>query len=294
VNKLTLEKLRVLDRKYANEDIPLHQRPFLAAIDILGIEPLSALHRKEEIDQIAIAYQQIRPDVETSWPGAGIGIMASDDHVRKIVFPIITGQRSLHPWQLANFSSADEWWGWCRQDHDVAASSHFSMADLHDLIMGINRIDSSKVTALKLWGLATSNLEDMANILPAAFSVDSVLQPIHLLTELAIKAALVWHGDTEESFSMKGGSGHNLKRLAERMASFSPHRDDARIMKIIETFPPYVKSRYNPTGLSRLSCVKLAIESQFIASSTLRRTTQVDLAGEMELENFPGQRPDFS
>lgn len=294
MNTWTIDQLQALDRKYAIANIPLHQRPLQAAADILGVEPLAALHRQTEIDQIVRAYAGMRPDVESSWPGAGIGIMASDDHVRKIVFPIIFGQVALQPWQVAQFGSASEWWDWCKQNRDIAAATHFAMADLNDLTLGINHVDPSKVAALKLWGLATSNLEDIANILPMTFNVDSVIQPIHMLAELSIKAVLVWYGDSEESFSAKGGPGHNLTRLAQRMASISPHRDDARISKVIAAFPAYVQSRYNPVGLSRLSCVKLALESQFIASSTLRRVTQIDMAREMESDNFPGQREIFS
>lgn len=41
-----------------------------------------------------------------------------------------------------------------------------------------------------------------------------------------------------------------------------PHRDDARVQAVVDALPPYVESRYKPTGLKRLQVVKLALTVQ--------------------------------
>ena len=83
--------------------------------------------------------------------------------------------------------------------------------------------------------MATSNLADAANNLPTAFSVDSVLQPICMTVELSLKAALVRNGADPNSF--KGPAGHDLGKLADRLAAETPHRDDASIREVINHMP---------------------------------------------------------
>ncbi|WP_292534837.1 hypothetical protein [Mesorhizobium sp.] len=223
------------------------------------------------------AYAAMVPEVDTSWPGAGIGFAASVDQVRKLTFPVVFGQVSLQPWQLAGFSGAEEWWNWCRQDRAIAGEVAHAVSDLHDLTNGFNEVEQKNPAAVTLWRMARSNLEDVANTLPTTFSHDSVIQPICMVAELSMKAALVWDGVDPDSFR-KGKDGHNLSSLARRMANARQHRDDLRVQAVVDALPPYVESRYKPAGLKRLQVVKLALGVQFIAASSLRRIASDDLA----------------
>lgn len=137
--------------------------------------------------------------------------------------------------------------------------------------------------------MATSNLADAANNLPTAFSVDSVLQPICMVAELSLKAALVRNG--ADPYSFKGKDGHDLAKLADRLAVELPHRDDPRVKELIDRLPPYVASRYKPAGLSRFDVVRLALGVQFVAASTVRRSSDRDLAAELETGGWPAPRP---
>lgn len=285
----TLDDLRNLDKKYAEEGVHVHQRPFRAAMDILGESVAMGSASNPEVKRIMDEYLAMIPEVESSWPGAGIGLIAAVDQVRKVVFPIVFGENRLHVWELAGFSSSEDWWAWCRKDRAIAASVAFSAADLHDLTMGLNRLEQRNENAIKLWKLSCSNLEDVANTLPTTFSHDTVIQPICMVAELAIKAALVWDGVDPASF--RGPNGHNTLSLAKRMESMRPHRDDRLVRSIIATLPSYVASRYEPTGLKRLQVVQLALGVQFIAASTLRRISSVDLVIQMEKDEWPGPRP---
>lgn len=288
----TLDDLRQLDLKYAEEGIHVHQRPFRAAMELLGSAFVIGPGGNPEVKRVMDAYSAMRPEVETSWPGAGIGLAAAVDQVRKLTFPVVFGRVSLQPWQMAGFSSEEEWWIWCRQDRGIAGDVALAIADFHDFTNGLSQVEQGKPEAAVLWRMARSNLEDVANTLPATFSHDSVIQPICMVAELSMKAALVWDGVDPDSFR-RGKDGHNLSSLARRMSEARPHRDDLRIEAVISSLPPYVESRYKPAGLMRLQVVKLALGVQFVAASSLRRVTGVDLARQMENDHWPGARSPF-
>lgn len=292
MSEWTLVDLRRLDRKYAEEGIHVHQRPFRAAMELLGSSLVMGGAGNPDVRRIMDAYTAMVPEVATSWPGAGIGLIASIDQVRKTVFPIVFGQNVLQPWKMTGFSSAEEWWNWCRQDPAIAAEVAFAAADLHDFTMGLNYVEQGNPDAMTLWQVSRSNLEDAANTLPTTFSHDSVVQPICMVAELSIKAALVWDGVAPDSF--KGRNGHDLASLAQRMAAARSHRDDVRVQAIVASLPPYVASRYKPAGLKRLQVVRLALGVQFIAASSLRRITNEDLAILLETDDWPGPRPPFA
>jgi hypothetical protein len=207
MTKWTKDDLLKLDAKYAAEGVHLHQRPLRAAMEILGPEFVLGLGGNPEVKKITDAYAELIPEVNSSWPGAGIGLAVSVDRVRKLTFPVVFGTRSLEPWQCG-FNSREEWVAWCRNDRDIAAEASFAFADLHDFTHGLNALERDNVDAITLWRMARSNLEDLANNLPSTFSVDTIIQPVCLVAELALKAALVWTGVDPNSF--KGPKGHDL------------------------------------------------------------------------------------
>ncbi|WP_421504978.1 hypothetical protein [Erwinia rhapontici] len=285
----TLDDLRRLDKKYAEEGVHVHQRPLNAAIDLLGTGFSFGI---PEVQRIVDAYTAMMPEVKTSWPGAGIGLIASIDQVRKTTFPVLFGENKLEVWKVAGFLSNEEWWEWCRKERTIAAEVSFAIADIHDFTMGLNEIENCDSEALILWKMSRSNLEDIANTLPNSFSNDSVIQPICMVAELSLKAALVWHGVNLNT--LKGKNGHNLAHLTQTVMDKKNHRDDRQIKAVIDNLPPYVASRYKPAGLTRLQVVRLALGVQFIAASSLRRITTSDLAIQMETGVFPGPRQAFT
>jgi hypothetical protein len=284
----TKDDLQKLDLKYAKAGVHLHQRPFRAAMELLGSKFVLGVGSNPEVKRIMDAYAEMIPEVDTNWPGAGIGLAASIDRVLKLTLPVIFGSISLQPWQASGFASAAEWWDWCRRDYDIAAEASFAVADLYDFSNGLNEVENGRSEAVNLWRMARSNLEDTANMLPTTFSVDSVVQPICMVAELAIKGVLVWDGVDPNSF--RGKNGHDIQALVERMSNARPHRDDQLVKEVVEKLPSYVQSRYKPAGLSRLEVVRLAIGVQFIAASSLRRIANADLAAKLETGKWPGPR----
>lgn len=288
----TIDDLRKLDRQYAKQGLHLHQRPFRAAIDLLGPSFSMGVGGNPEVEKITAAYRAMIPEVSTSWPGMGIGLAISVDRVRKVVVPVIFGAgRPIQPWQALGFDSPEDWWTWCREDKAIGASTSFAVADLFDFAYGVDDFKGTKADAETLWTMAASNLSDLANALPSAFSVDSVIQSVCLIVELSLKAALVANGANPNGF--KGPSGHDLVGLARRMAAEMPHRDDPLVELVVAKLPPYVASRYKPAGLTRLEVVELALGAQFVAASSVRRLSGRDLAAQMEAGGWPGPRLPF-
>ncbi len=289
----TDQTLRDLDRQYAEEGIHPHQRPFRAAHDILGIHftliPTN-LGGNQEIERIIAAYKAMVPEATANWPGMGTGIVAVIDQVRRVTMPIIFGEVSIEIWRDLGFQTDKEWWSWCREDRQLASRTCFALADLFDFTYGIDDLKSSNDDSARLWQMAASNVSDFANTLPATFSVDSVVQPICLAVELALKASLVHGGADPDSFQKKHGEKHDLARLAERVAREFPHRDNQLMIEIAAKMPRYVASRYAPAGFTRLQVVRLALGAQFIAASSVRRHSTRDLAADMEQGDWPAPR----
>lgn len=236
--------------------------------------------------------KRLVPEVETTWPGKGIGLAASVDRVRKVTVGVVYGHCAITPEKGLGFDNREGWWQWCRNNREIAASSCFAFADLFDLTYGVDELRESSPTAIEYWHLSLSNLEDVANILTTGFSVASVLQPICLTAELAMKANLIHSGVDPKTLSYRD-VGHNHTVLAQRMRDAKPHRDDEMVAAVTAELPDYVNSRYKATGLSRLHVVKLALGVQFIAASSIRRLTGRDMAGDMEQSEWPGPRKTF-
>jgi hypothetical protein len=100
----TLDDLRRLDLKYAEEGVHVHQRPFRAAMELLGSNFVMGVGGNPEVKRIMDTYAAMVPEVSTSWPGAGIGFAASVDQVpqahlpgrvRPGVAPALAGSRVL-------------------------------------------------------------------------------------------------------------------------------------------------------------------------------------------------------
>ena len=287
----TIKTLRDLDLRYAEEGMHPHQRSFRAARDILGDQFSIGVGGNPEVELILAAYETMLPESSDNWPGMGTGIAAVVDQVRRVTAPVVFGTIKIDVWKGLGFSNDREWWTWCREDRQLASRTCFAFADPFDLTYGLDDLKGSSGPGLQMWRMATSNVSDFANTLPGTFSVDSVIQPICLAVELSLKAALVQGGEDPDSFRKRDAEGHDLMRLAERVAREFPHRDDPQMTEVATAMPKYVDSRYAPAGLTRLQVVRLALGAQFIAASSVRRHSTRDLAAEMEQGGWPAPRP---
>jgi hypothetical protein len=288
----TDEDILRLDQTYAQKNIPFHARPLAAAFDILGEQFILDLMDNPAVEEINAAYSRLVPEVDTTWPGAGVGLIASVDQVRKVTLGVVYGNVHCTMDSLLGFKSHEDWVQWCRGNPSIAARSCYAFADISDFITGINHMEgTAQSKPLKLWALAAANLEEISNSLSASINIASATQALCLTAELAMKATLSHLGVSERDVR---ALGHRHKDIAARLAKECPHRDDLFITGIVDTIPDYVNTRYNGSSLTRIEMIRLALNIQFIAASSLRRVSGVDHSLDFEAQgDFPGRREHF-
>lgn len=289
MKKWNLDDLRKIDYRFSSEDIPMYQRPLKAAIEILGSNVLLEDLDPTEVKKIVQAYKKVLPEADSSWPGAGIGLISSLDKTKKIVLPVNYGEFSFTAWKIADFTSREDYNNWCHNKQNIALDVDYAIADIFDFSMGLEQVKNTNAEAATYWELAKSCLEDLSNALPNLTSNDTIIQSIHMTSELSLKAALIYQGAKTKDIKI-----HNLDLLAKKMFSARRHRDDENITSVIHKMPHFVNSRYSSAGMTRLEVVKLAIGSQFIAASTLRRLTEYDLSQTIEKFSNTGPRSLFT
>ena len=73
MSRWTADDLRRLDLKYAEDGVHIHQRPFRAAMELLGSSFVMGVGGNPEVKRTMDAYAAMMPEVATNWPGAGLG-----------------------------------------------------------------------------------------------------------------------------------------------------------------------------------------------------------------------------
>lgn len=271
------------------ERIPFHERPLQAAIDIFNSQSFIDAMKHPRFKEIKEIYEDVIPEVKITWPGMGTGLVASIDQVRSSIIGIAYGCPQINIDRSLGFNSSEEWSSWCRHDRRITAESCFAYADTCDLIYGINGLHHlASIDSVNLWGQAISNLEVVSHILANTYNCSSVIQPICMVAELAMKGTLCHLGMPSNELSTKP-YGHNHQELAKKLAIMSKHRDDPIIEIIAKRLPKYTDSRYVDIEFSRLRIIKLALGVQFIAASALRRIApEYDIALQCEQKDIPG------
>lgn len=281
-----------LDKRFAEEGLPFHARPFRAAMSLLGSEFSLGFGGNPQVKEIENAYARLVPEVRSTWPGMGTGLAASLDRVRKVRVGVVFGEVVISVHEALGFTNPNDWMTWCRNDLRIASRSAFAIADIHDLVNGISHASTHRST-LTFWNLAADQIKLVAESLSQSGAVSSpVLQPICLAVELALKGTLTHFGISEKDLKNPKLFGHNLPKLAERMIQACSHRDDSLLLDALSRFPDYVADRYRDTQLNRLEVIALALDAQFVAASAIRRISNEDMALQIET-NGPGPRGNF-
>ncbi|MHC9014450.1 hypothetical protein [Stenotrophomonas sp. Ste96] len=286
--RFTNDDLLNLDREFAEQNIPLHARPFQAAVRILGPSfSIGPFHTSDGLEEISTAYRALFPGSDF-WPGAGQGLAASVDRVHLITMPVVSGPRIVDLHTGLGFADASEWRAWCRNDPEIASKSAYAFADLHDLSCGLDSLPQNSEQHM-YFHRAMQHLGDLsASLSNTGRTSEAALQHILLIAELALKGSLLQLGVPVKV--LKDKFGHRLPELARELAKERPHHEDEELLRVCEKMPNLVASRYGSSGLSRMQIVELAVASQFIAASAMRRISGADLALEVRRD---GSRPRF-
>lgn len=117
-------------------------------------------------------------------------------------------------------------------------------------------------------------LEAAAATATSAYDYRGVIQSALLGTELALKAGLAAHGQTDEELR---DIGHNLKKAATKLAALEDDFDIDRVIGVVRKFPDYVKSRYAGPQPDRTEAGHILMGAQYVASEVTRRFSDRDL-----------------
>ena len=276
--EIEIETFIALDREFAEEGMPPHQRPWAAALKILGedivFERVPDPHRDAKTNGIMELYIQKFPNCR-GWPGMGVGLVASVDSVKRVIVPVVMGSAHMPLWKSFGFEREFDWKVFINASDEVAKRHFFDMADMYDFTYGVGD-KASKGKGANLWYMARSYLEVTASQLETGVLNPGVVQSISLVAETALKAALLDLG-VEEKILRNKPFGHDLPALVQKLAVEASHKDDALLQILVKDFPPFVGSRYAPGSLRRLDRVRLATIAQFIAGSAMRRVSERNL-----------------
>ena len=276
MNKITENEIYKIDEKLAQKGIPFHARPFHAAQLFLEKGFSLDLNQNSLYQDIIKAYTDLIPEVNFTWHGMGTGLIASVDRVKKVTIAVAFGSPQISLYQGLGFSTENELSKWCRRDDKIITKSLFAFSDMYDLVYGINDLDSVENKSITFWKIAISHLNLIADNLMSSYEVNSaILQSICLVAELSIKGTLLHLGIPEPD--LKNKYRHNLYKLANKMCSEKPYKDDQLLLNLISKFPKLVESRYDETTFTRLKIISLALNAQFIAASAIRRISDQDL-----------------
>jgi hypothetical protein len=288
VTNFTDEQILEVDKRLALDGVPFHARPLRAAMELLGSSFSMGRAGDEQVDQITSAYERLIPEVRTTWPGMGTGFVASIDRVKTFTVGIIFGTPHISIHEGIGFKNLEEWNFWCRRDSGIRIRSAFAFSDTFDLRYGTQRQQGND--ARKYWYLAADQLKLVADGLARSGAANSsIVQPICMSAELAMKAALLNLGATEDE--LRDTFGHKLIKLAREMNSQRPYRNDGMVLAAVSKLPNYVGSRYSITRLSRIELVSRALDAQFIAAASVRRFLDKDF--ESQIEATQGARSVF-
>jgi hypothetical protein len=72
---ITSELIYTLDKKYAVEGIPFHERPLQAAIDVFNSQSFIDAMKHPRFEGIKGIYENVIPEVKITWPGMGTGLV---------------------------------------------------------------------------------------------------------------------------------------------------------------------------------------------------------------------------
>lgn len=282
----TDEDLYRLDAEFAEKGVARHARSFHAAMKILGPAFSMGVGGNPQVEEIIDHYNRLFPDADQAWPGMGIGFAASVDQVRKVTVPVVFGTCQVNVYQGLRFDSHEEFCRWCRNDPEIALKAAFAFADAFDLGYGKDEVGGSP-DAIEQWALALSQLEMTTSALIGSFDLSALTQSICMTVELSLKAALMHLGVNAKEVKKLG---HQNADSAELLISLKPHRDDEVVEALVAKLPHYVGSRYKRADLTRLEMVNLALGSQFVAASTLRRLNSRDFAANIEREDSQARK----
>jgi len=271
--------VRQIDDKLMAQDVKLHARPFHVAVEWMQEKKLSGdIFDKRIFAPLMATYKRLYPSGDFSIPSLLVGGVALRDVMYPVRVNVGYGRVSIEPLQCIEIRQ-EELELIFRHYPDQGWRAFYSVCDLWDFGYGVDDLLRIGSPAYDLLNNARSSIVATQRILSAAIDLDAAVQTACLTAELAMKAALIHLGRTEQQVRSRS---HHLTKLADDLIATKPALSDDRLRIACTKFPNYVESRYSSHGLTRLELMALAMRAQFVAAEAIRRISSRNLAGDME------------
>lgn len=168
----------------------------------------------------------------------------------------------------------------------------YCACDVIDLAYGSNEISNATPELRAHLANAKSHIAAFSQALQHPQTESAAIQSSWMAAELSMKAGLIAAGVPKSQRSSRA-LGHNISSLAEclieNFPSSHPGEDD-RLRRGSGLFPRDVADRYELPTQSSAEIHDLAMASQFLAASVVRRLARRDIAFRMELDpDSPGR-----
>jgi hypothetical protein len=207
--------------------------------------------------------------------GMHLGAYLYRDMFCRLYVPISFGQVAIDFFELIELNDVQR--RWIAESPDELARFTDQAADLLDFGYGWQEFGHGRQFTPRskdlIWR-AHTQLEAAAATATSAYDFRGTVQSALLGAELALKAGLAAHGVAD--LELRRAIGHNIAAATDRLATFEPALDVARIKRVITRFPDFIESRYDAPPPSRIETGHILMGAQYIASEVTRRFSQRD------------------
>ena len=278
---ITLEDIKRYDKIFRQEGLELPSRPMAAGLRWLKESNISFFDfpgLDNLMDRALKLYQNLYPNRNFNEYGLFHGGVAFRGEVYKATVDVAYGNCAVQPLKSIDISD-DELDLIFREYPTDFWEGYYSVGDLWDFAYGVDDLRGRVQNTDDSWLQARSQLAATYRTLDANTDLESAIQSICMTAELSMKGVLY----TQKMSKTKVRKlSHDLSSLASEVNNCTTSSNPGRLEMVANQFPPYVKSRYKPSGLNKDELLKLAMQSQFVAGECLRRVSDRDMAFQME------------
>lgn len=281
--------VRETDDELAAQDVKLHARPIHVAIAWMtknGIyRDLCDTQIREPIMEI---YRRLYPSGDFSAPAMLEGGVTLRDRMYPVRVSVGVGSISVEPLKAIDIKR-EELALIFQHYPEQGWKAFYGVCDLWDFAYGVDDLIKTNSPASELLNNARSSLSAISRIITGSLDIDAAVQCACLTAELSMKAALRHLGSSDDEIR---NFSHHLKKLSDALITKAPRATDERLRAACTKFPNYVQTRYASHGLTRLELMALAMRAQFVAADAIRRVTDRNMGGEMEVRHDCPARPE--
>lgn len=255
-----------LDDELADLGIPVFDRPFEAA-KLWGKRNGGEWTALEKEEFFRLEYRNLHPSVPFD-ADSFLTLCVSARGVSYFIRPPMTyGRTAIKPIEYTSISKFEISRLW--HDHPNAFwEMQWQGFDATDLFMSLVNFHSKDLSAQNMMRTAVNQLTASARQLVACEIDSSLPQGIAMAAELAGKATYL-HLEGKDALR---DIGHDLQKLASKVADLKPSPVDASVAFVANQLPEYVKARYNSPAMTIAGAQDLYRKAMFFVADMLRRT----------------------